>query len=65
MSPIFSWIRVVYADIQKVVLSNKVFLAYAVNGKPLPQKHGFPLRVVAEEHYGFNWIKYVHKITIE
>jgi DMSO/TMAO reductase YedYZ molybdopterin-dependent catalytic subunit len=49
----------------KDVLSNKVFLAYAVNGKPLPQKHGFPLRVVAEEHYGFNWVKYVHKITIE
>jgi DMSO/TMAO reductase YedYZ molybdopterin-dependent catalytic subunit len=49
----------------KDVLSNKVFLAYEVNGKPLPKKHGFPLRVVAEEHYGFNWVKYVHKITID
>jgi DMSO/TMAO reductase YedYZ molybdopterin-dependent catalytic subunit len=48
----------------KEILSNKVFLAYGVNGKPLPIKHGFPLRVVAEEHYGFNWVKYVHKITI-
>lgn len=49
----------------KDVLSNKVFLAYAVNGKPLPLKHGFPLRVVAEGHYGFNWVKYVHKITLD
>ncbi|MBW2491787.1 MAG: molybdopterin-dependent oxidoreductase [Deltaproteobacteria bacterium] len=47
------------------VLSNKVFLAYAVNGKALPQKHGFPLRVVAEGHFGFTWVKYVHKMTVD
>jgi DMSO/TMAO reductase YedYZ molybdopterin-dependent catalytic subunit len=49
----------------KDVLSNKVFLAYEVNGKPLPQKHGFPLRVVAEDYYGFNWVKYVYKMTVD
>ena len=49
----------------KDVFSNKVFLAYEVNGKALPQKHGFPLRVVAEGHFGFNWVKYVHKITLD
>jgi sulfoxide reductase catalytic subunit YedY len=49
----------------KDVLSNKVFLAYMVNGKPLPQKHGFPLRVVAEDRFGFTWIKYVHKMTVD
>jgi DMSO/TMAO reductase YedYZ molybdopterin-dependent catalytic subunit len=49
----------------KDVLSNKVFLAYEVNGKPLPKKHGFPLRVVAEGHYGFNWVKYVHKVSCD
>jgi len=49
----------------KDVLSNNVFLAYEVNGKPLPKKHGFPLRVVAKGHYGFNWVKFVHKITID
>ena len=40
----------------------KLFLAYSVNGKPLPQKHGFPLRLVAEGYFGFDWIKYVHRI---
>jgi DMSO/TMAO reductase YedYZ molybdopterin-dependent catalytic subunit len=49
----------------KDVLSDKIFLAYEVNGKPLPKKHGFPLRVVAKEHYGFRWVKYVHKISID
>ena len=44
------------------VRSNKVFLAYAVNGETLPQKHGFPLRIVAEDHYGAEWVKYVYKV---
>ena len=47
------------------VISNRVFLAYGVNGKPLPVKHGFPLRVVAEGYYGYDWIKYVYKMTFE
>lgn len=46
------------------IRSGKVFLAYGVNGHPLPQKHGFPLRLVAEDHYGSRWVKYVDKITV-
>jgi sulfoxide reductase catalytic subunit YedY len=44
------------------VAANKIFLAYRVNGQDLPRKHGFPLRVVAEDHYGSEWVKYVHKV---
>ena len=44
------------------IRSNKVFLAYAVNGEKLPQQHGFPLRIVAEDYYGSDWVKYVYKI---
>jgi DMSO/TMAO reductase YedYZ molybdopterin-dependent catalytic subunit len=44
------------------VRSDKVFLAYQVNGVDLPQKHGFPLRIVAEDYYGGYWVKYVYKI---
>jgi DMSO/TMAO reductase YedYZ molybdopterin-dependent catalytic subunit len=47
------------------VLTDKVFLAYGVNGKTLPKKHGFPLRVVAEGYYGSEWVKYVYKMTLE
>ena len=45
------------------ILSDKVFLAYNVNDKVLPKKHGFPLRAVAEGYYGSNWVKYVYKVT--
>jgi len=44
------------------VLSDQVFLAYQVNGAPLPIKHGFPLRVVAGDHYGDDWVKYVYSV---
>jgi len=44
------------------IISNQVFLAYQVNGQKLPRKHGFPLRTVAEDHYGSEWVKFVHRI---
>jgi DMSO/TMAO reductase YedYZ molybdopterin-dependent catalytic subunit len=42
----------------------KIFLAYRVNGEILPQKHGFPLRLVYEDAYGLDWIKYVDELAI-
>lgn len=44
------------------VEADKVFLAYAVNGRPLPRKHGYPLRAVAEDRMGYTWTKYVFKV---
>lgn len=45
------------------IRSDKVFLAYKVSNEALPQKHGFPLRAVAEGYYGSDWVKYVYKVT--
>ena len=42
----------------------KIFLAYHVNGQPLPQKHGFPLRLVYEDVYGADWVKFVDEIVV-
>ena len=42
----------------------KIFLAYRVNGETLPQKHGFPLRLVYEDAYGYDWIKYVDEVVV-
>jgi sulfoxide reductase catalytic subunit YedY len=36
-----------------------------VNGKDLPRRHGFPLRVVAEDSYGSDWVKYVTRVSVE
>lgn len=46
------------------IYRKKIFLAYQVNGEPLPQKHGFPLRLVYADAYGDDWIKYVDEIVV-
>ena len=48
----------------KDLQSGKVILAYQVNGVTLPQKHGYPLRVVADEYYGHDWVKYVTEVHV-
>ncbi len=39
-------------------------LAYEMNGKPLPQSHGFPLRVVAAGWAGDCWMKWLRRIEV-
>jgi DMSO/TMAO reductase YedYZ molybdopterin-dependent catalytic subunit len=46
------------------VTTDRVFLAYGVNGQDLPEKHGYPLRVVAEGRYGATWAKYVNRVEV-
>lgn len=53
-------VRISLKDIDR----RKIFLAYRVNGEVLPQKHGFPLRLVYEDAYGYDWVKYVEEISI-
>lgn len=45
------------------IFSDKVFLAFSVNDSVLPKKHGFPVRVVAQDYYGGDWVKYVNRVT--
>ncbi len=42
----------------------RIFLAYRVNHETLPRKHGFPLRLVYEDAYGYDWVKYVGEIVV-
>ena len=46
----------------KALDQKRIFLAYRVNGEILPQKHGFPLRLVYEDAYGYDWVKYVEEV---
>ena len=48
----------------KALDQKRILLAYGVNGKPLPQKHGFPLRLVCEDAYGYDWVKYIDEIVV-
>ncbi|MHC4487302.1 MAG: molybdopterin-dependent oxidoreductase [Planctomycetota bacterium] len=47
------------------ILSDRVFLAYGVNAETLPKKHGFPLRLVAEDYNGSVWVKYVSRVRLD
>jgi DMSO/TMAO reductase YedYZ molybdopterin-dependent catalytic subunit len=47
-------------DVQK----DGVFLAYKVDGQVLPLEHGYPLRLVAEEQYGSNWVKWISHVEV-
>ncbi len=44
------------------IAGERAFLAYGVNGASLPVRHGFPLRLVSENDYGFDWVKYVDRL---
>ena len=41
-----------------------VMLAYEMNGKPLPQEHGSPIRLVIPEMYGYKNVKWVSEIRL-
>ena len=41
-----------------------IILAYEVNGEPLPNAHGFPLRVIAPGWYGIANVKWLTRIEL-
>jgi DMSO/TMAO reductase YedYZ molybdopterin-dependent catalytic subunit len=45
-------------------MSDGVFLAYEVNGQPLPLEHGYPLRLVVRGKYGSRWVKWLTRIEV-
>jgi DMSO/TMAO reductase YedYZ molybdopterin-dependent catalytic subunit len=45
-------------------LEDDVLLAYFINGEPLNDKHGFPLRLILPGHYGMKQPRWMTKITL-
>ncbi|HYH04015.1 MAG TPA: sulfite oxidase [Bacillota bacterium] len=39
-------------------------IAYELNGKILPYKHGYPLRLIVPQWYGMAWVKWLKRITV-
>lgn len=44
-------------------LRDDVMLAYAMNGRPLPSAHGFPVRLIVPGWYGMASVKWLRSIT--
>jgi sulfane dehydrogenase subunit SoxC len=45
-------------------LRGEVLLAYAIDGRPLPPQHGFPLRLVVPGWYGMTHVKWLSRVTV-
>ncbi len=52
-----------YLTLDQAMLGD-VLLAWEMDGKPLPQEHGAPVRVVIPEMYGYKNVKWVAEINL-
>jgi len=46
------------------LLENDILLAYSMNGVELPPERGFPFQLVAEDKWGYKWIKWITGIQL-
>jgi len=46
------------------IRDHKILLAYKMNGITIPPERGYPFMVVAEDHWGYKWAKWVTKIEL-
>ena len=44
--------------------AENILLAFKMNGETLPKEHGFPVRLVCPDHYGYKWVKWIVKIKV-
>ncbi|MGF7119315.1 molybdopterin-dependent oxidoreductase [Methanobacterium oryzae] len=44
--------------------NNNIILAYKMNNATIPPERGFPFQLVAEDKWGYKWIKWVTKIEL-
>ena len=45
-------------------MHHEVLLAYEMNGEPLPEDHGYPLRLIVPGWYGMASVKWLTRITL-
>jgi DMSO/TMAO reductase YedYZ molybdopterin-dependent catalytic subunit len=45
-------------------LHPQTLLTYAMNGRPLPMKHGAPVRLRVERQLGYKSLKFVNRVTV-
>lgn len=43
---------------------NEVILAHSANGKPLPEDHGYPVRLLCPGFIGLRSVKWLHKLWV-
>jgi DMSO/TMAO reductase YedYZ molybdopterin-dependent catalytic subunit len=46
------------------VLNRNIIIADRINGITLPEANGFPYQVVAEDRFGYKWVRWLTKIEL-
>lgn len=46
------------------IRENNIILADRLNGIQLPPRQGFPFQLVAEQKYGYKWIRWIERIEV-
>lgn len=46
------------------IQENNIILADKVNGVKLPPRQGFPFQLIAEQKYGYKWIRWIERIEV-
>jgi DMSO/TMAO reductase YedYZ molybdopterin-dependent catalytic subunit len=46
------------------VLDRDIIMAYRINNMTLPSEQGYPFQLVAEDKWGYKWIKWIEKIEL-
>jgi DMSO/TMAO reductase YedYZ molybdopterin-dependent catalytic subunit len=46
------------------VMDNEILMAYMMNNVTLPAERGYPFALVAEDKWGYKWIKWIEKIEL-
>lgn len=50
--------------LEEIIENDSIFLAHTLNGQILPLEHGYPLRLVAKDRFGYDWVKWVEIIEV-
>jgi DMSO/TMAO reductase YedYZ molybdopterin-dependent catalytic subunit len=46
------------------ITNNHIIIAYKMNGLTIPPERGFPFQLVADNEYGYKWIKWITRIEL-
>ncbi|KAF0091746.1 MAG: oxidoreductase molybdopterin binding protein [Fusobacteria bacterium] len=47
-----------------IILEKDMMLAYKMNGVTLPPERGYPFQLIAEDKFGYKWIKWITRIEL-
>ena len=46
------------------IIDNDIIMAHRMNNATMPPERGFPFQVVAEQKWGYKWVKWITKIEL-